>query len=933
MRHTSLPPHLGDPKGADAAGDLQDITMSSDGESQALYPLPPRIEARLNRQATRKSASSSRRNSVSSLHSSRSNRSCHGRMHNTHIAQHLRRASILENRKARLADRAAHAERVRLRAQEAKSAPRTSRGEDRALAAQQARERYLAQVAASCAEEVKRAKKVAEQHRERKAAENLKLKEEMEEKLVDAEKRRLAYQQNFRRNRATSVAAAEERKTANPTFGPKDEASAAKSIQRAWRYHTRRKILLDFLELDLDLAHVQGSIFEEVSELLAQDRVIERTRRVMRLCGLQDVVGAANGENTVVRVFLSSHLILGHPEYVLSHGGDREEHLMEKAKILLMQFQRVISRAPTASNFSPTSEPIISLSEAFSDFQLAFTAWKNHDSSIFIETMLAQFAELDAIWQTVKNETAGGVAGDYKEGIRYNQTLLLARLKRLAGPEKALKLVNEAIRRRRRSRRVPKPTGDVKPRSAVVHPSPSVSLDETSVPAPAETNTIRALESDTPADQLQKVMSPLPDNRIVVHELAICKEYRIDVDVASEARQAVSRGVFNFMRQDALAGRGNPWILSMAEALREKLLRVIPPGKQLHAQLSEGLDLKLVRHQVEAGTFSYDKFFAFMNNLLPKLVSPARDPLVKELAADNSHDYVDKLTKLMHIVDLLSLDYSNYLLMVSAPDLIKHAASYEQQCFEKAIGNKKLPKTQRWWKLAKENASDESFRRSGESRSASPTPQRIYVTGLVDLFIALPVQVVLEIPENLELDTLRIQRIRAETLRIITVSSIILTAKNLLKRDVRTQWRAQAQRMWDFPEAAAYADSMPYLSVLESSQALPPSTRTSLLGTIDRVLADARATPNISHPVMKVVLQKLKSHILSRLSATGSEERVRLASSASEVLSSGGLAEFIGRISGIVDEMAKVKQVDWDAHGRWLDEVAKEVALDGGPGS
>ena len=78
------------------------------------------------------------------------------------MAQHLRRTSILESRKARLADRAAHAEQVRLRAALAKKTPRSSNSEERALAAQQARERHLAQVAAVCAEEVRRAKKVAE---------------------------------------------------------------------------------------------------------------------------------------------------------------------------------------------------------------------------------------------------------------------------------------------------------------------------------------------------------------------------------------------------------------------------------------------------------------------------------------------------------------------------------------------------------------------------------------------------------------------------------------------------------------------------------------------------------------------------------------------------------------------------------------------------
>ncbi|MCJ1324466.1 hypothetical protein MMC10_001128 [Thelotrema lepadinum] len=938
MRHTSLPPYLG-ATGSAASGDSedpQDIIMSSDSENPAFYPPPPRIAARLNRQVARKSANSSRRNSVTSLHSNRSNRSCHGRVHNTHIAQHLRRASILESRKARLADRAAYAEKVRLRAQEAKAAPRTSRGENRALAAQQAREKYLAQVAATCAEEVKRAKKIAEEHKEKKAAEHSKLKEEMKERFAEAERRRLVYQQSSRRNRTTSSTVAEGKIVAHPSQ-PRDEISAAKSIQRTWRFHRRRKILSEFFDLDLDLAHVQASTFEAVSNLLAQEKVIERTGRVLNLCGLQDVVGGANGDTTAVRTFLSAYLILGHPRYVLSHEGDREEYLMEKAKVLLMQFQRVISRPPLSANFSSTSEPVLSLSEAFSFFQLAFTAWKNHDSSTFVETMLAQFAELDAIWQTVKNDTTGGTAGDYKEGIRYNQTLLLARLKRLAGPEHAIRLANEAVKARRRSKAARKPVGDIKPRSAASTSSPAVSLDESPSNADEKSDT-ELIEANEPTDQLKKVMSPLPENRIVVHELAINREYRIDVDTASEARQAVNRLVFNSMREDLLKGSGNSWVIAMAETIREKILRVIPPGKPLHASVSEGLDLKAIQNQIELGIFSYEKFFAFMNNLLPKLVSPARDPLVKELVADHSADYVDRLAKLMHIIDLLSLDYANYLLVSSAPELLKHATSYEQHCFSKAHGNSKLVKTSRWWKLAQAKAITEFPHRPNETnelRTSLPSPQRIYATGLVDLFIALPGPQALDasdVPETLELDVSRIQRIRTETFRMITIATIILTAKNLLKRDVRTQWRLQAQRMWDLPDptsSPSTPDSSPYLSILESSTALPPPTKTALQGTIDRVLADARNTPNITHPVTKVLLQKLKSHILSRLAAASSEERVRSAASASEVLSSGGLAEFIGRVGGMVEEMGRVRGVDWEGHGEWLDRVAGDVAREG----
>jgi hypothetical protein len=101
---------------------------------------------------------------------------------------------------------------VRLRAALAKAATRASNSEERGLVARVARERHLAQVAAACAEEIRRAKKAAEDMKERKAAEERRYRVEMQEKLADAEKRRLEYKRNPRRSRTASSPPVEDAK-------------------------------------------------------------------------------------------------------------------------------------------------------------------------------------------------------------------------------------------------------------------------------------------------------------------------------------------------------------------------------------------------------------------------------------------------------------------------------------------------------------------------------------------------------------------------------------------------------------------------------------------------------------------------------------------------------------------------------------------------
>lgn len=196
--------------------------------------------------------------------------------------------------------------------------------EERALAAEKARHRYLAQVAAACSEEVKRAKRVAEEMKERREAEGRKLRIDMEERLAEAERRRFEYQRHVKRVRTTSVPRTEEKKVSKQLVDSVNEKEAALIIQHAWRAGKRKLTVGAFIALGLSVERVRNTEFEEIGELLSRDDVLIRTAEVLRLCGLQDHESEALDERTAVRTFLSAYLILGHPAHVLSQDGEQE---------------------------------------------------------------------------------------------------------------------------------------------------------------------------------------------------------------------------------------------------------------------------------------------------------------------------------------------------------------------------------------------------------------------------------------------------------------------------------------------------------------------------------------------------------------------------------------------------------------------------------
>ncbi|GAB7348242.1 hypothetical protein MBLNU459_g6235t1 [Dothideomycetes sp. NU459] len=950
------------------------VVMSDDAGH--VYAPPARIAARFYRDSNsrrKSSAASSRRNSLSSTHSHGSSRSFRrgSTCQSNYIAQHLRRASIIESRKARLQDRAAHVEQVRMRAALAKAAPRgdANASEERAIAAQLAREKYLAKVAAACAEEVQKAKQKAQEMKVRKLDEEKRVRLEMEERLAEADKRRAQYQSNMAARRVRRSSSQEKKldvvvedmdADSDAVAGDKpehpvlDHDTAARRIQRMWRINRRKAVVDSFLGLGLDPDTLSdpARTFEDLSALVSEPRVIEITTKMLALFHLLDEDHSQSA--TSARTFLSAYLISSQPSSVFSKKGAQEQDLTSKATELVANFQLAARTLAPWKVYKPSRTQLEDIQQLHTTYTSAFDAWRAQDSSALVETMVASFVELDAIWQTVKDDTRGEAANDYREGIRDNQVMLLSKIRKLAGPDRADFLIKKAIRESRRRRVRRRTPAEVRPRAAVaeevVESGPAMPAEDTTTAPALHQNSSRGKEvqqesGENARTNLAALFSPIPSNRILTHELAVDKDFRIPVSAHSDVRDALNRTLCDNVRRGFERGHGALWTAAMAEEIRNKLTHIVKPGNSMHNLIVETLDMPLIYKQSEQGVFSYLNFFSFMASILPKLCAPFRDDEVKVLAEDlmssqesDTNAMIEKLFRLLHFIDLLSLDYSNFLLMNAAPVLIRESAGYEGRMFaaDLAAGTITLARTKRWWRNASVNMLTEADRRDPESMRNPldrPTVHKIYSRGLVDLSISQGDLTEADVPETLHLDDHRLRSIRQKALHLSTIGAVLLVAKNLLKRDVRGPWKAEAARLWDLvskePLPSASEDTTSTLAtrafgILDSAHNLPPSTKAALQSTVSRIFAQA-AAQRFTDPVAKVLFARLRSHVFLRVAARSSSERVRAASSASESLASAGLPEFVSQVGEIVENLRRVAEVDWAAHSAWYEEVARDV--------
>lgn len=983
----SPPPHPDDdfdlsmsPAADEAAFDLamppnEDDVL--DDDANRIYTPPPHIAARFYRPSharRRESAASSRRNSISSAHSRCSStymdtrRASVGGDQSKHVAQHLRRATFLEDRKARLADRAAHAEKVRLRAATAKAATKDiSASEERALAAQQAREKNLAEIVATCAEEVKKAKQVATSMKEKREMELAQMKVQMEEKQAEADRRReeLRKQNAKGRARGQSVMA---RKSTEFKSPPKPRAKTSPEVAAAriagwWRACSRRKVMLEFHNLGLSVDGIRDTSFDTVTELLAQEQVLTLTAKLLRICGLQEAEPGSVGEMAAVRTFLSAFLILGHPTQVLANKtqdseemeGEMSTHrlpaadlenpqlqdLVSKAKDLLITFENTLVRLTPANRYTVPPALAKTLPEAYAVFHNAFIAWKSRDSNALIEVMLMQFVELDAIFHTVKDATDDAAAQLYRQSIQDSQLMLIVRIKKLAGQEKGKKLIFDAVSESRKTRRAKKKTGDTKPRVAesttASEASATVSPGSQTITPPSTPASKREERAPAPKGGLNGL---LPDNRVVVHELAINKEYQIPTEEYTEQQAELSRPMFAQMRasMDGSDTYANfQFFMLMARDIKDKLQRLLKEGNSMYNLIGEILDPDMAERSFTHGTFSYEKFFQAMASLLPKLCAPFRDDEVKDLVDNKLSDghLIDRVEALSGFIDVMLCDYINYLLRVAAPGLIESSAQYEAKRFAEDVESQRitLQAAEDAWRSARNKVLAEVAKRDPEGIShpkSRPTAPRFYAQMLVDIFTQpLPINEA-AVPEMMRLDIKRITEVSTTVQRIITVGAVLLQAKNLLKRDVRSPWKTEATRIMSVLEAnhADINTTVDGTMAAVEGRSMPAATKTHLRALVTKIItasADMRNGQEPREPVLRLLLTRLRGNILTRLAPGSASDKVKAANTAGEKLASLGLSEFVDRVRLVSGLLEKVGVVDRNAHGAWWDAIATRV--------
>ncbi|KGL74219.1 T-complex protein 11-like 1, partial [Tinamus guttatus] len=118
--------------------------------------------------------------------------------------------------------------------------------------------------------------------------------------------------------------------------------------------------------------------------------------------------------------------------------------------------------------------------------------------------------------------------------------------------------------------------------------------------------------------------------------------------------------------------------------IKETLLSFLLPGHtRLRNQITEVLDLDLIKQEAENGALDISKLVEFVIGMMGTLCAPARDEEIKRLK--DIHEIVPLFRAIFSVLDLMKMDMANFAVTSIRPKLMQQSAEYERKKFQEFL--------------------------------------------------------------------------------------------------------------------------------------------------------------------------------------------------------------------------------------------------------
>ncbi|KAK2535775.1 Tcp11l1 [Columba guinea] len=215
--------------------------------------------------------------------------------------------------------------------------------------------------------------------------------------------------------------------------------------------------------------------------------------------------------------------------------------------------------------------------------------------------------------------------------------------------------------------------------------------------------------------------------------------------------------------------------------IKETLLSFLLPGHtRLRSQITEVLDLDLIKQEAENGALDISKLVEFVIGMMGTLCAPARDEEIKKLK--DIREIVPLFRAIFSVLDLMKMDMANFAVSSIRPKLMQQSAEYERKKFQEFLEKQpnSLDFVTRWLqeaaddlvklrcKMLPPHCSDDSATGGASALSSTAVQNQAYLKLLKWDHVNRP------FPETVLMDQSRFQEIQLELEQLVVTGTVLL---------------------------------------------------------------------------------------------------------------------------------------------------------------
>ncbi|XP_045379871.2 T-complex protein 11-like protein 1 isoform X1 [Camelus bactrianus] len=277
-------------------------------------------------------------------------------------------------------------------------------------------------------------------------------------------------------------------------------------------------------------------------------------------------------------------------------------------------------------------------------------------------------------------------------------------------------------------------------------------------------------------------------NMALAHEIVVNGDFRIKpVELPEDSLEKRVKDIVHKAFWDCLSvqlSEDPPTYdraIKLVGEIKETLLSFLLPGHtRLRNQITEVLDLDLIKQEAENGALDISKLAEFIIGMMGTLCAPVRDEEVKKLK--DIKEIVPLFRAIFSVLDLMKVDMANFAVSSIRPHLMQQSVEYERKQFQEILEKQpnSLDFVTQWLEEAADDLLSQKYKNAlpaGEGAAGSgdgPSPDPVEVQNYAYLMLLKWDHLHRPFPETVLMDHSRFQELQLQLEQLAVLGAVLL---------------------------------------------------------------------------------------------------------------------------------------------------------------